>query len=165
MAACSQESYWRLFSDCFATLAIGNHRLPGQPCRRRHPFCWFQIKVTREHVCGPEDGILSEALLISGKDIPGTACVVQKTTSFRCLPLSGKDLPGLRAWSLVWPKLLTWQCMCVIQWCFGHHINFFRHFMMFLDISIDMSRLTHHDFVTTNDVINTFCLISQPWNV
>ena len=114
------------FSDRFAMLAIGNRHLPRQPCRRWCPFFWFQVKDTRERMCGPECGVLSmsadswqrlfrnrvrrpqvgtlsEALLISGKDIPGTACAVQKTASFQCLPLSGKDLPGPRAQSLVWP--------------------------------------------------------------
>ena len=42
----------------------------------------------------PKDSAVLEALLISGKDILGTACAVQKTASFRCLPHSGEDLPG-----------------------------------------------------------------------
>ena len=42
----------------------------------------------------PEDGYSSKALLIIGKDIPGTACAVQKMASFQGLPISGKNLPG-----------------------------------------------------------------------
>ena len=49
-------------------------------------------RLLRNSMYRPQVGALSEVLLISDKDIPETACAVQKTASFRCLPLSGKDL-------------------------------------------------------------------------
>ena len=79
-------------------------------------LCWFQVKVTRVHVCGPEggvllvsadswqrlfrnrvrhpqDGNLSEALLISDKDSPGP-CV---------RPESARMFTGVLLTFLQWP--------------------------------------------------------------
>ena len=42
-------------------------------------------RLFRNRVRRPQDGPLSEALLISGKDTSGTGCAVQKTVSFRRL--------------------------------------------------------------------------------
>ena len=47
------------FGDPFTMLAIGNRCLPGWLCRIRCPFCWFQVKVTREHMCSTDGGVLS----------------------------------------------------------------------------------------------------------
>ena len=69
--------------DHFATLAIGNRRLPGKPWRRRCPFCWFQVKVTRERMRSPEGGVLLVSADSCGQDFSGTACTVHKTASFR----------------------------------------------------------------------------------